>query len=146
MHNQHHLGHFLVYIRDNLVDQGTHESFLQTQVCRRVMPDSFQVLCQVTQLGARRWRRGRHSPAGLVDPLLERLDAFERRVPTTLEFIRHQAIRGISVLILLAGAFGCVPRRLKFPFQRHHDIVLSPKLFGFGTQRSFQRRRLQHPQ
>ena len=111
MNEENDLGRRVVDIGDDLLDDGSHDTLLEARVGGLSAPSGFKIRRQCGEGG--RLPLWMHGSCRVVagDLRIDVGDAGKRRIPTHLQFARHQAVNEIGGVILAPRALGLRPQR-----------------------------------
>jgi len=121
--NEHDLSGIGIDVGDHLLNHGADDALFQPRVGGWGGPDRAQIVCQRCERGQRRLTARRYRRIVLDDLRLNFGDLQQRPVPARLQFRRHQAIGGISRIILAECTVGGIPSGFEIPQQRLADFI-----------------------
>ncbi|ACL59661.1 hypothetical protein Mnod_4798 [Methylobacterium nodulans ORS 2060] len=138
---QHDLGPRLVEVSNGLVEDSAHDPLLEPGIRCRCRPDTAQVRGQ--RLERRRSEGGPRSGRFVLgDARLASAHSGQSPVPTRLEFAGHQAVLGISGIVLPEGAVGREACRLQVAHHGRAGLVAPRVRLCLGRSRRLNRGRL----
>ena len=127
MDDQNDLRSLLIDVGNHLLNDGAHDTLLQSRIGLGIGPDGFEIGCECGERCRVDDRRGVGGTVG-SNFAFDLSNARERLVPARLKFASHQSISWIGGIVLAEGAISHKACRFKITLQSFAHLI--PLLAG----------------